>query len=127
MTDQQAIFQPPPKVLTWFRVYLVVLCLMYAFCVALGVSFVFFPIFSSKFTSDEDLPTTGWILLIAGILFFVASALPFFLKPKSWVWIYDLVVICSGMLSTCLLPACIPLLIFWIKPETKKYFGRNDT
>jgi hypothetical protein len=33
------------------------------------------------------------------------------------------VIICLGMTSACFLPVCIPLLIFWIKPETKLYFG----
>jgi hypothetical protein len=36
-----------------------------------------------------------------------------------------MVLICIGMNSCCLLPASIPLLIFWIKPETKTYFGRK--
>ena len=98
---------------------------MYTFCIALGVCLAFFPDFSAKITDDENPAVTGWILLVAGILFLVASALPFFLKPKPWVWVYDLVIICSGMLSTCLIVASIPLLIFWIKPETKKYFGRS--
>jgi hypothetical protein len=28
------------------------------------------------------------------------------------------------MTSACFLPFCIPLLIFWLKPEAKHYFGR---
>jgi hypothetical protein len=27
-----------------------------------------------------------------------------------------------GMTSACTLPICIPLLIFWLKPETKAFF-----
>jgi hypothetical protein len=30
-----------------------------------------------------------------------------------------------GMTSCCFLPFLIPLLIYWLKPETKAYFGRN--
>jgi hypothetical protein len=29
------------------------------------------------------------------------------------------------MTSVCCIPACVPLLIYWIKPETKAYFGRT--
>jgi hypothetical protein len=29
------------------------------------------------------------------------------------------------MTSACFLPACIPLLIYWIKPDVKAYFGRT--
>lgn len=99
---------------------------MNAITVALGVCFAFFPSFSSKFTAEDVSPVLGWILLIASTCFFVASVLPFFLKPKPWVWIYSLVLICSGMLSTCLLPASVALLVFWIKGETRRYFGRQD-
>jgi cyanate permease len=47
-----------------------------------------------------------------------------FLPRKPWVWTYNLVVICLGM-SNCCFPVCIPLLIFWIKPEAKQYFERS--
>lgn len=51
--------------------------------------------------------------------------LPLVLGPWPWLWTYDLVIICLGMTSTCILPASIPLLIFWLKPETKRYFGKS--
>jgi hypothetical protein len=41
------------------------------------------------------------------------------------LWVYDLVVICLGMTSACILPASVPLLIFWLKPEVKSHFGKN--
>jgi hypothetical protein len=66
----------------------------------------------------------GAIFLGIGLIF----ALPFLAAPylprKSWVWIYDLVLICIGMTSACCIPACIPLLIHWLKPETKAFFNR---
>jgi hypothetical protein len=116
-----------PKVLFWFKVYLSVLSLMYAVCIALGVCFVFFQEFSARITDEENLVVEGWLLLIAGVVLLAATLLPFFLKPKPWVWVYNLVIICLGMTSSCLVIACIPLLIFWVKPELKKYFGRTDS
>ena len=52
---------------------------------------------------------------------FVAS---FLLPPRPWAWIFHLVLICIGMTSGCTLPASVALLIFWLKPETRVYFGR---
>ncbi len=46
-----------------------------------------------------------------------------YLRPQPWVWVYGMVMICLGTTSCCLIPACVPLLIFWIKQETKDYFG----
>jgi hypothetical protein len=118
--------EPTPKVVIWFRVYLAFLCVMYGFCVALGVFFAFFPDYSSGSNDQTSTIINGWLFMVVGSVFLVASALPFFLKPKPWVWVYNLVIICLGKMSCCLLPACIPLLIFWIKPETKRYFGRME-
>lgn len=118
--------QPPPKVLTWFKGYLAILCLMYLLVIALGV-FVFYSASAKPDRFGDEHPAwTGWAMVILGVLFLIASALPFFLRSKPWVWVYDLVVICSGMTSVCLVPASIALLIFWIKPETRKHFGRSD-
>jgi hypothetical protein len=122
--------QPPtlqivkPPVINWFKAYCCVLCLMY-----LGVaaySLVFFLVDPAEL----DMPRlaaliAGAALLLCGFTFLVLSLLPLFLRPRPWVWIYDLVIICVGMTSACFLPACIPLLIFWLKPETKAYFGRS--
>jgi hypothetical protein len=38
------------------------------------------------------------------------------------VWIYGIVLIALGMTSACFVPACIPLLIYWLKPDAKSYF-----
>jgi hypothetical protein len=65
------------------------------------------------------------VLFIMCLPLFGACLLPLVLRPQPWLWTYDLVIICLGMTSACFLPACIPLLIFWLKPETKHYFGRK--
>jgi hypothetical protein len=64
------------------------------------------------------------------VLMTVAAALvgvfvaAFFLPRKPWAWTFHLVLIALGFTSACCLPACVPLLIFWIRPETKAWFGR---
>jgi hypothetical protein len=68
---------------------------------------------------------TGALLLVLGLGLFGACLLPLILRPRPWLWTYDLVVICLGMTSACILPASIPLLIFWLKPEAKRYFGKS--
>ena len=66
--------------------------------------------------------------ILMGILSFalmLAFLLPFFLKPKPWVWTYNLVLICIGLSSACFLIVCVPLLIAWIKPHNKAWHGRT--
>jgi hypothetical protein len=68
---------------------------------------------------------------IQGVAFLVVGALlilPFAAGPllprRPWAWIYGLVLICIGLTSCCCLPASIPLLLAWLKPETKAFYGR---
>jgi hypothetical protein len=50
----------------------------------------------------------------------------FFLPRTPGAWIYHTVIICLGMTSQ-LLPISVILLIFWLQPATRAYFGRRTT
>jgi hypothetical protein len=49
-----------------------------------------------------------------------------FLPKRRWVWIYDLVLICLSFTGCCIAFG-IPLLIFWLKPETKAFFNMQSS
>ena len=66
----------------------------------------------------------GVIYAIMGLVFAIVFAVGLFLPRKPWGWIMGIVLIALGMTSVCCLPATIPLLIFWLKPDAKAYFGR---
>lgn len=113
-----------PGVLTWFKVYCGVLCLVYLAVAA--VSLIFFLVPSVEMDMPPELARImGVVFLAIGLLLFGVCVLPFFVAPRPWVWVYGIVLICLGITSPCLLPVCIPLLIFWIKPEAQRYFGRG--
>jgi len=113
-----------PKVLAWFKVYSALLAAVYL--VLAASSLVFFLVKPSNLdTTKGGAILMGLMMLGIGLVFAAAFVLPFFLKPKPWVWIYDLVLICVGLTSPCCMPASIPLLIYWLKPEVKAYFGRK--
>ena len=78
-------------------------------------------------TSRQDadgLLVQGVVFVFLGLLLLVPFAAAPFLPRRPWVWVYDLVLICLGLTSCACLPITIPLLIFWLKPETKVWFGR---
>jgi drug/metabolite transporter (DMT)-like permease len=75
--------------------------------------------------SAEELLITGIIYAVFGALFAVVYAVTLFLPRASWNWIVGIIMIALGLTSCCFAPFLIPLLIFWLKPETKAYFGRN--
>lgn len=115
--------QQPPVVL-WFKVYAAAMVLLYIVCAALGVAIVLFGHEYGDMEAGEAILVGGVFTAFSGPLILIYGA-ALFLPRKSWVWIYDLVLICGGFTGCCTLPFSIALLIFWIKPETKAYFGRT--
>ena len=75
--------------------------------------------------SEAEARVMGAVFLILGLAFFVPYAIAPFLPRKSGVWVFGLVLICIGLTSLCCLPVCIPLLIYWSKPEMKAFYGRE--
>ncbi|MDF1756127.1 MAG: hypothetical protein P1U89_25295 [Verrucomicrobiales bacterium] len=114
-----------PGAIIWYRVYLVVMCLMFLAVIA-GGAVVLSGVFPITAEDLDGMPpqVLGSIYLIMGIAMIIPYALAFFLPRKPWVWIYHLVMICIGM-TGCTIVASIPLLIFWLKPDVKGYFGRQ--
>lgn len=110
-----------PAVWTWFVVYCVAMALLYLAC-AVGFPFA---IAQDPEMTRQDVMILGGIVAGVCVAFAVPFAIAPFLPRRSWVWIYDVVLICFGMTSVCCLPITIPLLIFWLKPETQAYFGRG--
>lgn len=113
-----------PGVILWFKSYCWVLCFLYLLVSAASLMF-FLGDPEELEMSRSGAIAMGVIFLVMGLGLFVLSALPLVVRPKPWVWTFDLIVICIGMTSACFVPLCIPLLIFWLKPETKAWFARE--
>ena len=113
-----------PKVLFWFKAYSGFLCILYLAVAGFGL-YCFWADPSDLDMSKPAAQISAAAFLFLGLALFIACLLPLILTPRPWVWTYDLVVICMGMTSACFLPVCIPLLIYWLKPETKRYFGKS--
>ena len=116
-----------PGVVTWYRVYTILMAILYLAIVAL-VSFGWF--IDKAELRAQDFPPVLFYLYMAlmyglGLTLAIAFIVSFFLKPKPWTWIYHLVLICIGLTSPCCLPVSVPLLIYWFKEDNLKYFGRK--
>jgi hypothetical protein len=112
------------RVFFWYKIYAGMMAAMYAVLVAFGV----FMLVAGSWSGGKDAAEVvigGGVYAVFGGVFFLIFAVALFLPRKPWTWIYHIVLICIGMTSCCLLPFSIPLLINWLKPETKAFFGRN--
>jgi membrane-bound metal-dependent hydrolase YbcI (DUF457 family) len=113
-----------PPVYKWFVVYCIFMALLYLGLAAMGIVFMFSE--PDPEMSAAEAKMMGAVFLILGLGFFVPYAIAPLLPRKSWVWVFGLVLICIGLTSACCLPVCIPLLIFWSKPEMKQFHGRHS-
>lgn len=124
--------EPPPldlaraqKVWTWYVVYCVLMALMYTFFAFMGAVMV--GIESDRISrTPMQMQWVGWFFIAMGVFLGVPFAAAPLLPKRGWTWILGIVLISFGMTSACCMPAAIPLLIFWIKPETKALFARRD-
>lgn len=115
----------PPEGVYYYRIYA---GLMSALCVMLivaGVSSFLDPIISSGSMGSSTSRGffQGVFFTIAGIVPLVPFLLTLFGGRKGWVHTLATVLIALTMITMCCLPISIPMLIYWQKPETKRWYG----
>jgi hypothetical protein len=108
-----------PAVVTWYYVYCAGMALLYA---AVATMFVLLLSWGNVSGTEDEIPFIAMAVVCVPLLLVYASA-PL-LPRRPWVWIYHLVLICIG-LSGITFVASLPLLIYWLKPEAKAWFGRR--
>jgi hypothetical protein len=118
-------YETARKTFFWYRVYCASLAVIYLGVAVIGAVLAVVP-FDSSPRDREQMFIMGIIYAILGAGFFIIFAVAFFLPPKPYNWIVGIVMLAIGMTSCCFLPFVIPLLIFWVKPETQAFFGRKQ-
>src|SRR5687768_9369502 len=108
------------KTFFWYRVYCTSMAVLYLAVAVIGIVLAVVP-FEGSPRDREQMLIMGVIYAILGVVFFLVFAVAVFLPPKPYNWIVGIVMLAIGMTSCCLLPAVIPLLIFWVKPETQTF------
>lgn len=119
----QQELKPAPKVWKWYVVYCIFMTFLYLAVVLIGLAMLSH---SKNLSGDEadQVRVQGFVMVfMGGLMFWPFVAAPF-LPKRPWAWMYGMVLICLSLSSCCFLPATIPLLIHWNKPENKYYFGR---
>lgn len=116
--------QPAPQVWGWYVAYALSLAVVYLGCVVASVAVFVLGLVDGGRDSVE-LVLMGTLLTAISVPLMIACAAAPFLPRKPWAWVYHVVLICLGLTSACCLPVCIPLLLAFLKPEVKGWFGRQ--
>ena len=116
--------QAPPAV-GYARIYAGAFTLMYVLCVLGGI--VIFAAAASGSMGHrvaESYIRAGAMVLV-GIPLSIVSAIAFFGvgKRTRGMWTLNLILHAVGCMSCCCLPVAVAMLIQWIKPEVKAWYG----
>ena len=116
-----------PQTILWFQIFCGACVVMYLLLTVLGIAMLVSP---EEFANDldpsePDPEVIGAVYAVIGVLFSIPYAIGIVIPQKPWAWIFGIVLIAFSLLSCCCWPAGIPLLIFWLKPPVKVWFGRE--
>jgi hypothetical protein len=111
-----------PAVRKWYLVFCIAMAISCLPLVILGCNFLLNGPSEQKM-SPQEAQVLGFIFLGMGAVLITLYVAAPFLPRRKWAWIIGIVLIVFSMSGTCCLPAAIPLLIFWVKPETKAFYG----
>lgn len=132
MTDSRAprleVDEPAPSVWRWYQVLCVFLAVVNAVLAALGVwigtNLDWLVSLSENPESDRAaLAQGGPVLIGTGIAFAALNLMLLTFPRKPWAYLVHLGNILAAIFLCCPAPLAIPLLIFWIRPEAREYFG----
>jgi hypothetical protein len=114
-----------PKVLFWYRIFTFLFGISFLFWVALGAMAIAGSYTLPTPKEQSDAFVGGMFFVLFGLGVFFPYLIGTFLPNKAFSWTYGIILILMSMTTCVALPFALPLFIFWIKPETKAFFGRK--
>ncbi|REJ75927.1 MAG: hypothetical protein DWQ47_09860 [Acidobacteria bacterium] len=111
------------NVVFWFRVYSAGMLVLSLVPVAFGL--ILFALSISRETRDPEGDLLAALIFgSAGLFLAGLSLVGVFIRRKPSAWSFGWFLIILGIISCILLPAAIPLLVYWLKPDLKIFLGR---
>jgi hypothetical protein len=119
-----------PEGVVYFRIYGAVFALLTGALALFGGAIMVSPFFTRGAAGSGPVADLG--AYVAGVLYgglglagFVPALIALFGGRRAWVHTLGTVVIALGMFSLCCIPVLIPLLVVWLKVETRRWYGAS--
>lgn len=117
-----------PEGVLYFRIFGGISAFVYGMLALLGGGLMVVPTFLSTIPPGVGDEVMGFYLAgtlygVIGLAHAVPTLVALFAGRKPWVHTLGTVVLALGMLNMCCIPVLIPLMIVWLKPETRRWFG----
>jgi hypothetical protein len=110
-----------PRVLLFVKIYAVTMTMVYLLFSAF--MFWLFQAQETELVLPPSVRAVRYGMVYLCVLLGLAFLVVLFLPKRRWAWGYGLGAIVLGMSSLVLAPFAIPMLLHWIRPATRQYFG----
>lgn len=111
-----------PSAVTYYRIYAGVLAVIYAALVIAGIGMlVASPSMSGK--DQLEFIVYGVVFVVMGVPLAIASVVSMFLPQRKWAWFMHVIMAAMGTSSCCFAPFAIFIIIKYLEPDVKRYFG----
>jgi len=115
----------PPEAVYYFRIYAVLLLLVWLIAFGMSVYALVDPLMKGVSSTTGSFVFALFMTAIS-FLFMIPSAIMVFAGRAKWVYTLGVVMLgLQTLMNPCCLPLTVPLLVYWMKPETKRWFGTN--
>lgn len=108
----------------WYRMLCSVIVVSGIFWASLGLMAIL-----GSYSPNTENPSSafksGLFMLLSGGIPALLNLLGVIFPPRSWSWVFGILLLVLALLSCVFAPFAIALIIFWMKPETQTFFGRN--
>lgn len=115
------------KVFAWYRIFCGLVALTSLVPALIGLLAIINNGSNPTPKEQNDAIEGGIILIVYGLFYFIPFILALVLPRKPGHWIFGMVLIALSSISCIFLPFAIPLLFYWVKPETRAYLKLNQS
>jgi hypothetical protein len=112
-----------PKTVMWFRIYAGALAVTYALTAVLGALMVLFGDNMPRHHQDLPAKLEGVLYMVVAVPLCALFAVGVPSSRARWRWAFGFVLLAIGTMSCCCLPVVIPIMVMWLKPDVKEWFG----
>ncbi len=128
MSTPRYLSAPPseaaPSVVLWARLYATALGLLELLAAVIGVALLAMGAEGASAPGEELIrQALGGVYLVLGLSLAGVCAWAALAGRRKYAWYLHLVLMILGCTSCACLPFGVPLIVYWLRPETKAWYG----
>ncbi len=112
-----------PAVLPWFSAYCAVMAAVGLLFLVIGLALHYGGSDAILWHDPAEARFAAAVYTTLGAVFLPLFLIGTCLPRRSFGWTLGIILLALSIPTCCCVPVSLPLLFFWIRPETRAYFG----